>query len=55
MKEEKREMNERLDKALLKDNIVFPAEATGSFFSIPTEEDDNNNDFDPYGQLGYGF
>lgn len=42
-------MNERLDKTLLKDDIVFPTEAQGSFFNVPTEEDDENDSFDPYG------
>lgn len=48
-------MGKRLDDTLLKDNIVFPANATASYFSVPTEEEDNDNAHDPYGQLGYGF
>jgi hypothetical protein len=54
MEQEKREMNERLDKTLLKDNIVFPPHQDKRF-DVPDETQAEAGDFNPYGMLGYGF
>lgn len=56
IQDEKKELDGRMQKVFDDHGIVFEGEATSKkHFNIPSEEDEEHPDYDPYGQLGYGF
>jgi hypothetical protein len=56
IQDEKKELDERMDKVFQDHGIVFEGEAKSKkHFNIPDEDQDDHVDYDPYGQLGYGF
>jgi len=56
IKDEKKELNDRMDMVFAKQGIVFEGNAEKSkSFEIPNEDEEDTADYDPYGQLGFGF
>lgn len=56
IKDEKKELDDRMLAVFAKQGLVFEGDAVSNkHFTLPSEEEEDHPDYDPYGQLGFGF